>query len=123
MNNSAQNTFKSFEQKWLSWRAFLRHIIAPWLIISGLAYVIASFGQGGQSEMHRVVLVLFFSMYFLVIRSGLLVMTANLHETLKEDYKDVYAGRLASYDDFGLLGLKLGATLARIKRDLAARKT
>ena len=119
MNNTAPNTlkdtFKTFEQKWFSLRAYARHIIAPWLAISGLAYLIASFGQGGQSEIHRVVLVLFFSLYFLVVRSGLLVMTMNLHDTLKKDFGQAYANRLIAPRDFGWLGLRLGATLARIK--------
>ncbi|HHL42650.1 MAG TPA: hypothetical protein ENJ42_03445 [Hellea balneolensis] len=110
--------FKNFEREWFSLRAFLRHIIIPWLIVSALAYMVASTGQDAHASFRRVILVLFFSLYFLVIRSGLLVMTRNLHDTLKKDYGEAYARELSAHQDFGLLGLKLGATLARIKRRL-----
>ncbi len=110
--------FKNFERDWFSPRAFARHIIAPWLAVSALAYFVASYGNDGHAEFRRVVLVLFFSLYFLVVRSGLLVMTRNLHDTLKKDFKEAYAARLTGQHDFGWLGLKLGSTLARIKRAL-----
>jgi hypothetical protein len=112
------DVFERFERKWFGLRAFMGHIILPWLIVSALAYMVASTGSDEYASFRRVILVLFFSLYFLVIRSGLLVMTHNLHDTLKKDFGAAYEQQLSAHPDFGFLGLKLGATLARIKRRL-----
>jgi len=113
-----ETAFKTFEKAWLRWAAFGRHIILPWLIISALCYGVGSFGENDQKEIHRLVLVGFFSVYFLIIRTGLHIMSYNLHDELKKEFQSKYAEQLSQHHDFGFLGLKLGATLARIKRDL-----
>lgn len=45
-------------------------------------------------------------------------MSYNLHDELKKEFQTKYAEKLAEHHDFGFIGLRLGATLARIKRDL-----
>lgn len=118
IKTSINPVFVAFEKDWLRWAAFGQHIILPWFLISVLCYGIGSFGDGGQKEIHRLVLVGFFSIYFLIIRSGLHIMSYNLHDELKRDFGDKYADLLAVHQDFGFLGLKIGATLARMKKIL-----
>ena len=112
--------YKQFEKKWLSRRAFFIHIIIPWIVISVLSYLIAvSGGDDSHAQFRRLLLVLFFSVYFLIVRIAMFIMAMNVHEQLKRKYKDAYAKRLEKQAGFGFIALKLGATLARIKRDLA----
>lgn len=112
--------YHKFEHSQLGRAAFFRHVIIPWLVISVFAFIVASLGDGGRREFHRLVLVVFFSVYFLLIRAGLYFMSWQLHKELKRDFGDKYQEKLARLPDFGsqmfgMFGLKLGSTLARIK--------
>jgi len=64
------------------------------------------------------VLVGFFSIYFLLVRAGIHYMSAGLHAELKKEFGEKYEALLAGHHDFGLFGLKLGSTLAQMKRAL-----
>ena len=114
--------FQKFEKQWFSLHAFARYIVLPWIFVSALAYMVASYGEGSASETRRVSLVLFFSVYFVFVRCGLLVMTMNLHDSLKKDFGEHYAKHLGGRQNFGALGLKLGSTLARIKCQLISER-
>ncbi len=110
--------FKPFENRWFSLRAIFFHIVLPWLVITLPACMIALSGSDPQAQRKRLVLVVFFSVYFLVVRCGVFLMARDLHLSLKTDFKDRYFDKIKNLDGFGLLGLKLGATLARIKANL-----
>lgn len=111
--------FHRFEKKWFSKKAFALHIILPWIVISLLSYLIAMSGHNPHLRYQRFLLVLFFSAYFLIVRIAMFNMALNVHEQLKIKYKEQYAQRLGNQKNFGFIALKIGATLARIKRDLA----
>ena len=103
-----QADFTMFEKKWLGWATFTRHIIVPWMLISVICYGIGSFGVGGQKEIHRLVLVGFFSLYFFIIRASLHIMSYNLHDELKKKFSTKYAQALKPHHGFGLARLWRG---------------
>jgi len=67
---------------------------------------------------HNAVIVGFFTIYFVLIRGGHLLMIRALHSELKSKYKEKYAQRLASVPQDKMRSHNLGFTLTRIKREL-----
>ncbi len=110
--------YKNFERAELGAGAFAKHILLPWLVISALAWWVGSFGADEHAVVRRLVLVGFFSIYFLLVRAGIHYMSAGLHAELKKEFGEKYEALLAGHHDFGLFGLKLGSTLAQMKRAL-----
>jgi len=112
-------TFRDLECDWLSLRCWLNRCVLP----SAMALVLALLSfrlitQNPSTLNHNALIVGFFTLYFILIRGGHLLMIRALHSELKAKYKDQYAKKLAAVPRGNMRSHNLGFTLTRIKREL-----
>ena len=116
-------TVREIERDWLSLRCWLNRCVLP----SAMALVLALLSfrlitEDPSTLNHNALIVGFFTIYFMLIRGGHLLMIRALHSELKVKYKDRYAKRLAAVPSSKMRSHNLGFTLTRIKRELLDTK-
>ncbi len=111
------------EQDWLSFRFWALRCVLPailfLLLILGFLRLFA--GQGTALD-HSTVIVSFFTVYFILIRGGHILMMRSLHKDLMKTYQEAYSHKLGYISCAEFKRRNIGFTLARIKRELMMEK-
>ena len=111
-------TSTELEIRWLSLRFWLRSAVLPTAAALVIALVILKSLVSHPLHLNQAAaLIGFFSLYFILIRGGHLVMIRAMHNDLKSRFGDRYESKLKALPR-DLRQVNLGFRLARIKRDL-----
>ena len=106
------------ENRWLSLQYWLRTTVLPVaILLLGFLLILKRIITQPQYLDQSAALIAFFSLYFVLIRGGHLVMIRSMHFDLKTKYGERYEKRLARLPS-NLRQVNLGFSLARIKREL-----
>ncbi len=114
-------TFDVLEIDYLSLRAWVRRCIYPSLICLIGALLFLRLSVVSERVLDQGALITaFFAIYFILVRSGHILMIRSLHFDLKRRFEAAYAEQLAHLPR-SLKGYNIGFTLARIKRELMGK--
>lgn len=112
-------TPEMLERDWLSFRFWAVKCVLPTavalLVILGLFAFVT---DNAKDLNHNAVIVGFFSLYFVLVRGGHLIMVRSLHQELMRKYCDAYTHKLGYIPQGQIKRRNIGFTLARIKREL-----
>ncbi len=106
------------EKNWLSLHYWLRRVVLPSsLVLIAVLFFLRTLISIPQYRDQAAALIGFFTLYFILIRGGHLLMIRSMHFDLKKTYGEKYDLRLAKLPS-DLKRQNIGFLLARIKRDL-----
>ncbi len=107
------------ERDWLSLKFWAQKCVLPsaiaLLVILGLFYLVS---DNPKDLNHNAVIVGFFTLYFILVRGGHLLMIRSLHKELLRKYQEGYRHKLGYIPQGQIKRRNIGFTLARIKREL-----
>ncbi|RKQ70741.1 hypothetical protein DES40_0040 [Litorimonas taeanensis] len=107
------------ERDWLSLRYWARHCILPSAVILCILLILLNlFSKSEIALNHRAVIIGFFTIYYVLIRGGHILMTRSLHKELLRKYEDGYRHKLGYIPQGQIKRRNIGFTLARIKNQL-----
>ena len=113
----------ALERDWLSLRYWLHSCVLPSAAVLLIILLALKLMDNTARELdHKAVIVGFFTLYFILVRGGHILMTRSLHMELLKKYEAAYRESLAQLDSKAMKKRNIGFTLARIKRDLALKK-
>ena len=110
-------TPEALQQDWLSLRYWLLRCILPSaLVLLVILILLWSFSDSAYELDHKAVLPAFFTLYYILVRGGHIVMMRSLHKELLKKYETRYREILSVMDPDTMKRRNIGFTLARIKR-------
>ncbi len=111
-------TSAELETGWLSLRHWVQRCVLPSVLtLIGLLLSLPIILKDNTYQTETSVVFTFFTVYFVLIRGGHLIMIRSMHFDLRKTYGKTYEARLAKLPR-DLRRVNLGFTLTRIKRDL-----
>jgi len=112
-------TPETLQTNWLSLRYWLTRCVLPAVIVLlGILMLLKMVTVTPRDLDHKAVIVGFFTLYYILVRGGHILMTRSLHKELQKKYDDKYREKLASFEPSSMKRRNIGFTLARIKREL-----
>ncbi|MEP1230800.1 MAG: hypothetical protein ABJG88_09010 [Litorimonas sp.] len=112
-------TPEALQRDWLSLHYWLMRCVLPSALI--LLVILAALRMITDTDHaldHKAVIAGFFTLYFILVRGGHILMTRSLHKELQRKYDMDYREKLAKYHPDTMRRRNIGFTLARIKREL-----
>jgi len=107
------------EQDWLSLRYWLRCCVLPASVILVIVLLALRWISPNSKELnHSALIVGFFTLYFIVVRAGHIIMIRSMHFDMKREHETLYREKLAALPQTQMRRRNIGFTLARIKRDI-----
>jgi len=107
------------QRDWLSLRFWATHCVLPSaLILVVLLFLFRLITDDPEALNQNALIIGFFSLYFIFVRGGHLLMVRSLHKELLQKYPDGYAKKLGYIPQGQIKRRNIGFTLARIKREL-----
>lgn len=107
------------QRDWLSLRFWATHCVLPSaLILVGLLLLFRFMTDVPEVLNQNALIVGFFSLYFVLVRGGHLLMIRSLHKELLQKYPEGYAKKLGYIPQGQIKRRNVGFTLAKIKREL-----
>lgn len=104
---------------WLSLRYWLTRCVLPSAaILVGVLLLFRGLTDNAADLNQNALIVGFFSLYFVFVRGGHLLMVRSLHAELLRKYPEGYAEKLGYIPRGQIKRRNVGFTLARIKREL-----
>jgi len=111
------------ERRWLSLRYWLLRCVLPSVCILVLILLVLRWISDNPAVLnHNAVIVGFFTLYFILVRGGHMLMIRSLNTELKQTFGPAYEARLANWPAKTMRRRNIGFTLAQIKRDLNAEQ-
>ncbi len=116
-------TPETLQRDWLSLRCWLMRCVMPSCVILCVLLIgLKMITDTAQALDHKAVIVGFFTLYFILIRGGHILMTRSLHMELQKTYTESYHEKLGNFTPETMKRSNIGFTLARIKRELIDEK-
>lgn len=113
----------ALERDWLSLRAWLHSCVLPSAVVLLVILLALKVMDNTARELdHKAVIVGFFTIYFILVRGGHIVMMRSLHKDLLKKHEARYGEILAQLNPATMKRRNIGFTLARIKRQLIDEK-
>jgi len=117
-------TPEALQNDWLSLRYWLQRCVLPSAVVLLVILTILKLMPGTAQELdHKAVLPAFFTLYYILVRGGHILMIRSLHKDLYKRYEEAYREILAQFNPDTMKTRNIGFTLARIKRELSCVKT
>lgn len=111
------------ERDWLSLRYWLQRCVLPASLSLLAVLCLFRLITDKPSELnHNAVIVGFFTLFFILVRGGHILMIRSLHFELKGKFETAYREKLAYIPQGQIKRRNIGFTLARIKRDILDEK-
>ncbi len=112
-------TPEELERDYLSLRCWLRRCVLPSAaVLAALLLVLGQVTDARQALNENAVIIGFFTLYFILVRGGHIIMIRSMHKDMMAKYEAPYRARLAGLPHAGMRRRNLGFTLAKIKRSL-----
>jgi len=112
-------TPEALQYDWLSLRYWLRRCVLPSALVLLVIMAALKLTSETASELdHKAVLPAFFTLYYVLVRGGHILMIRSLHRDLLKTYAEPYREILSRLDPKTMKRRNIGFTLARIKRKL-----
>ena len=115
---------ETLQRDWLSLRYWLLRCVLPSAVI--LLIILALLKLTARTPRaldHMAVIAGFFTLYFILVRGGHIVMMRSLHKDLLKKHETRYGEILAQLNPVTMKRRNIGFTLARIKRQLIDEKS
>ena len=107
------------ERDWLSLRYWLqRCVLLAAVVLIFILLVMGRISSDAKDLNHSALIVGFFTLYFVIVRAGHIVMIRSLHFEMLRKHEDLYREKLASWSDDKMSRRNIGFMLARIKREI-----
>lgn len=116
-------TPEALHRDWLSLRCWLTRCVLPSTVVLIAILALLSFTRTSVRELdHNALLVTFFTVYFILIRGGHILMIRSLHRELMRKYETEYRESLSFFTPISMKRRNVGFTLARLKREFVDKK-
>lgn len=107
------------ERDWLSLRFWLRRCVLPACVILVLVLFVMRAASADIQDLNQSALIAgFFTLYFILIRGGHILMIRSLHFDLMRRHESLYREKLAARCQEKMSRRNIGFMLARIKREI-----
>lgn len=107
------------ERDWLSLRYWLRRCVLPSAIILVIILCLLRIMSSDPEDLNQSALIVgFFTLYFILVRGGHIIMIRSLHFDLMKKHERLYREKLAHFSHVKMGRRNIGFMLARIKRDI-----
>lgn len=107
------------QRDWLSLRFWATRCVLPCaVVLIGVLLLFRGMTDNVSDLNQNALIVGFFSLYFIFVRGGHLLMIRSLHKELLRKYPEGYAEKLGYIPQGQIKRRNVGFTLARIKREL-----
>ena len=107
------------ERDWLSLRHWLQRCVLPSSVILVIILLLLRWiSDDRQALSHSAVLVGFFTLYFILVRGGHIIMIRSLHFDLLRKHEALYREKLSAVSEHKMSRRNIGFLLARIKREI-----
>jgi len=112
-------TLELLERDWLSLRHWLQRCVMPASSILVLILLALRWMSTDARDLnHSALIVGFFTLYFIVVRGGHIIMIRSLHFEMKRKHEALYREKLAALTRAQMRRRNIGFTLARIKGEI-----
>lgn len=107
------------ERDWLSLRYWLQRCVLPSAIVLVMILYLLRVMSSDPEDLNQSALIVgFFTLYFICVRGGHIVMIRSLHFDLMKKHETLYREKLAHFSHAKMGRRNIGFMLARIKRDI-----
>ena len=107
------------ERDWLSLRYWLQRCVLPAAVVLTFILLIMLRISSDAKDLNQSALIVgFFTLYFIVVRAGHLVMIRSLHFEMLRKHESLYREKLAGWSEDNMSRRNIGFMLARIKREI-----
>lgn len=107
------------ERHWLSLRYWLQRCVLPSSIILFIILIVLRAISSNREDLSQSALIVgFFTLYFICVRGGHIIMIRSLHFDLMRKHETLYREKLAQHSQAKMGRRNVGFMLARIKRDI-----
>ncbi len=112
-------TPNELERDYLSLRCWLQRCVLPSaVVLAALLLLLSLVTDDPQGLNENALITGFFTLYFILVRGGHIIMIRSMHKDMMAKYEAPYRARLAALPRAGMRRRNLGFTLAKIKRAL-----
>lgn len=107
------------ERDWLSLRYWLRRCVLPSCVILVIILLLLRWMSDDREALnHSAIIVGFFTLYFILVRGGHIIMMRSLHFDLIRNHEALYREKLRAVSLDNMSRRNIGFLLAGIKREI-----